>query len=219
MKYKDLIDNVNKYEKKFGLTVEPKYLKAIGELGEVRDDLNKLDVSQHLRGAVRRFLADWGKMWRVVNRKGLDWKGLGEALRKSEKEFGKLRNESFISINFSEEAVSNPIETIYEKMKTFPYLGGATAISKILHLLNPEIFVIWDTSIRKKYEKKNPLIGHTPEGYLEFLKTTQKEILEALNDCHEETGKGLAEIEQEIRSKYQKTMAKLVDEYNYVNRS
>jgi hypothetical protein len=219
MKYKDFIDNVNKYEDKFGLVVEPKYFKAIEELREVREDLGKLDFAQHLEGTIKQFLADWGKMWRVVNRPGLDWKGLGEALRKSEKEFEKLRNESIVSINFNEVTVSNAIKTIYRRTKGVPYLGGATAISKILHSLNPEVFVIWDTDIRKKYEKKNSLIGHSPEGYLEFLKATQKEVLEALRDRRKQTRKELTEIERETSSEYKKTIAKLVDEYNYVNRS
>lgn len=120
--------------------------------------------------------------------------------------------------DLEEEKVSNAIKTIYGKLKLFSFLGGPTTISKILHLLNPEIFVMWDEDIRKMYRKKNPLVRHTPEGYLEFMKETQKEIIEALKDSQKETGKGLDDIEKVVRSKYKnKTLTRIVDEYNYIS--
>ena len=212
MKYKDLIDNVNKYTYKN----EPLYFEAITVLEELRKDLTKLDATKHLIGIVKPFLGDWGRMWRVVGRAGLNWEGLGERLRSSEKDFGNLRKERFQTIDFEKDEISDSITTIYGKLDSLPYLGSPTTISKTLHVLNPEIFVMWDIGIREKYKNKNNRIRANPEGYREFLKETQKEIREALNDRKKEAGKGLDEIEKEIRNRYKNiTLAKIIDEYNY----
>jgi hypothetical protein len=214
MKYQDLINNVNKLEKEIGST-EPIYFGTIERLREVQKDLSILDISRDLCGTIKIFLIKWGNMARVVGQKNLDWKGFGEALRSLEKEFSVLRDKRFLIMNFDDE-VSNAIRAICRGLKPFPYLRGATTVSKILHVLNPEIFVMWDGKIREEYHRINRCINDSPEGYLEFLEMAQKEIMEALNDRQKETGKRLDEIEIEIRSKYKdKTLARIFDEYNY----
>jgi hypothetical protein len=86
----------------------------------------------------------------------------------------------------------------------------------MLHLLNPEIFVMWDDAIRKDYKKKNSGIRDSSEGYLEFLKEIQRELKETLEDRQRESGKGLDEVEQETCHKYKnKTLARIIDEYNW----
>ena len=212
LKYKDLIDKVNKYHYKN----EPIYFEAIADLEELRKDLTKLNDTKHLIGIVKPFLIKWGRMGRVVGRDGLDWRGLGEELRSSEKDFGNLRRERFQTIDFEEDKISDSITTIYGKLDPLPYLGSPTTISKTLHLLNPEIFVMWDKDIRKEYRKTNSRIRDNPEGYLEFLKETQKLIRDALDDRKKVSGKGLDEIEEEIRNKCKNiTLAKIIDERNY----
>jgi hypothetical protein len=216
MKYKDLIDKVDKFEEEIELT-ECIYFGAIKGLKDAQVDLNKLDDIQHVRRIIKPFLIQWGNMGRVVGREGLDWKKLGKTLRGLEAEFAKLRNRKFIYTDFKEEKFSIAIKEIYDELDIISYLGSPTAISKILHLLNPEIFVMWDNDIRKSYRKKNKCVLDTSEGYLEFLKEVQRELEEALEDRQRETGKGLGEIEQEIRIRYKhKTLARIVDEYNWI---
>lgn len=216
MRYESLVESVNRLEEKIGQT-EPLYFDAIQKLKEVQQDLSRLDVTQHLLGVVKPFLIEWGTMARVVGRAGLNWEYFGETLRGLEKDFSKLRGNRFVIINFDEEKVSNAIRTIYRTLSLHSHLGGATTVSKVLHLLNPEIFVMWDGDIRKHY-KKNSRIRDTAEGYLRFLKTMQTEIMEALRDRQIGTGKELDEIEEEIRQKYNgKTLARIIDEYNYIS--
>jgi hypothetical protein len=212
LKYKDLIDKVNKYHYKN----EPIYFEAIADLEELRKDLTKLDDTKHLIGIVKPFLIKWGRMGRVVGKEGLDWRALGERLRSSEKDFDNLRKERFQTIDFEKDKISDSITTIYGKLDPLPYLGSPTTISKTLHLFNPEIFVMWDREIRKKYKKENRRIRDNSEGYLEFLKETQKLIRDVLNDLKKDSGKELDEIEKEIRNKYKNiTLAKIIDELNY----
>jgi hypothetical protein len=212
LKYKDLIDKVNKYHYKN----EAIYFEAIADLAELRKDLTKLDDTKHLIEIVKPFLIKWGRMGRVVGREGLDWRGLGERLRSREKDFDNLRKRRFQTINFEKDKISDSITTIYGKLDPLPYLGSPTTISKTLHLLNPEIFVMWDRDIRKEYKKENKLIRDNSEGYLEFLKETQKLIRDVLNDRKKDSGKELDESEKEIRDKYKGiTLAKIIDELNY----
>jgi len=87
-------------------------------------------------------------------------------------------------------------------------------------LLSPEIFVMWDNAIVQKYHKRNHHIDYSPEGYLEFLKEMQKEIIEALYEHKTETDKELDEIERELRQRFMnKTLAKIIDEYNWITKS
>ena len=218
MKYKDLLDKVDELEEETKLA-ECMYFGAVEKLKDVQRDLTKLDDVQHIRRVIKPFLTQWGMMGRVVERKGLRWMELGEILRSLEKEFKELWGESFLTIEFNEEKFSRAIKSIYSRLDPIPYIGGPTSIPKILHLFNPEIFVMWDTKIRENYRKKNNRIRDTPEGYLEFLKEVQKELKEAVRERQRETGKGLDDIEQEIRSRYNnKTLARIVDEYNWIKK-
>jgi hypothetical protein len=212
MKYEEFVEQVNKYY----YAKEPIYFKAIADLEELRKDLIKLDDSKHLIGIVKPFLIKWGRMGRVVGRQGLNWRGLSERLRNSEKDFGNLRKMRFQTIDFQEDDISNSIKNIYQRIDPLEYLGSPTTISKIMHVLNPEIFVMWDIGIRDRYKKKNRSVLGNSEGYLEFLKENQREIRDALNDGRKTTGKDLDEIERELRKEHEnKTLAKLIDQYNY----
>lgn len=216
MRFRDLIDKVDTFEEETELP-ECMYFGAIEKLKDVQEDLRKLDDILHVRRIIKPFLINWGMMGRVVGRKDLDWRKLGETLRSLEPAFAKLRNKRLINIKLDEAIFSNAIKEIYHKLRIIPYIGSPTALSKILHLLNPEVFVMWDSDIRKKYKEKNKRVGDSPDGYLEFLKEVQKELKEALEDRQRETGRSLDEIEQEIRNRYKnKTLARIVDEYNWI---
>jgi len=216
MKYTQLVDYADELEEEYDLS-ECIYFGAIQRLEEVQSDLSKIDEVTHVRMVIRLFLINWGSMNRVVGREGLRWKKLAENLRSLEPEFGKLRGKRFLEINFDDPEVALAIRTIYSKLDPIPYLGSPTTISKILHILNPEIFVMWDNAIVKELRKTNKRIGHSCEGYLEFLKMAQKEIKEALAERQLETGKSMDEIEQAIRFRYRnKTLVKIIDEHNWM---
>jgi hypothetical protein len=160
----------------------------------------------------------WGMMGRTVGRKGLDWKKLGETLRILENDFGVLRNGRFLTIDFNDRNVSTTIKNIFSRIRSIPYIGGHTSTPKIMHLLDPEIFVMWDKDIRETYNERNNRITDSSSGYLEFLKEIQKELRQSFRARQKEIGRSLDEIEKEIRSKYgNKTLARIVDEHNWMN--
>lgn len=214
--YEKLLRIANEFEDEIELT-ECIYFGAIERLGDVRKNLNKVDDVQHVRRVIKPFLIQWGMMGRTVGRKGLDWKKLGETLRSLENDFDVLRNRRFLTIDFNERNVSIAIKNIFSRIRSIPYIGGHTSTPKIMHLLNPEIFVMWDEDIRKSYQERNSRITDSPRGYLEFLKQTQEELMRSIRGRQERTGRGLDEVETEIRSKYKnKTLARIIDEYNWM---
>lgn len=93
----------------------------------------------------------------------------------------------------------------------------ATVASKVLHLLNPKLFVMWDTKIIDRYE-----FEADPEGYLRFL-VEMKKLATQLNSHSME----ISETTEKIRKKsdeiygtefcMKKSMAKLLDEYNWID--
>ena len=91
------------------------------------------------------------------------------------------------------DSIEDLIKEIYSKLsqvKGVEYTGA----SKVMHLINTRLFVMWDGHIRKKYRVKT-----TKEDYFKFLKLIQNEI------------KDISWQNKE------KTLAKAIDEYNYVN--
>jgi len=218
LQYENFIETINEFEEDYEL-VELLYLGAIERLRDVQKDVSMLDDLKHIQRIIKPFLISWGMMNRVVGRENLDWKRLGGTLRSLKNEFASLRNKKFLKIDFKDETLSHAIETIYSKLDPIPYLGSPTTISKILHLLNPEIFVMWDNAIADFYHEIDPDVGYSASGYLEFLKLTQETVSATLGKSERETGKSLDKIEAELRNKYQnKTMAKLIDEYNWIRR-
>jgi hypothetical protein len=218
MRYQELVDGADRFEEEYNLT-ECIYFEAIEKLREAQNNLSRLDDVKHIRRVIKLFLINWGSMNRVVGREGLKWKRLGEILRSLENEFEKLRGKRFLTINLNDPAIAAAIKTIYSRLDPIPYLGSPVTISKILHLLNPEIFVMWDNAIEEKFHRINHSINYESEGYLEFLKTAQREIREALDERQKETGKSLDEVEQEIRLRYRgKTLTKIIDECNWMTK-
>jgi hypothetical protein len=88
--------------------------------------------------------------------------------------------------------IGDTVKKIYStlsKVKGVKYTGA----SKVMHLLNRELFVMWDTKVREELG-----YGTTDEDYLNFLKEMHRKF---------------KNLEWSISNK---TLAKAIDEYNQV---
>jgi hypothetical protein len=214
MKYADLVTKIDEYEQENEL-VEILYSEALKRLVDPASDMRKLDEVEHVQLVIRPFLVHWGTMNRVVGRKGLDWGRLTKTLRDSEPEFSALRGKTLLSDFEADPQIPEAIAKIYESVDDIPYIGGATGTSKILHLINPEIFVMWDQDILDRFHQIDKKVQATARGYLRFLEKCKNELEEAMTDRVMSSGKESNEILNDLRSKYNgKTIAKLIDEYN-----
>ena len=125
MRYERFIEHVNEFEENYELT-ELVYFGAIERLKEVQKDCSKVDDVKHIQRVIKLFLISWGMMNRVVGRKNLKWKKLGETLRNLEKDFALLRDKRFLTVNFNDKAISEAIRTIYGELDPIAYLGSPT---------------------------------------------------------------------------------------------
>ena len=94
-----------------------------------------------------------------------------------------------------------------------------TAASKVLHVLVPELFVMWDDTIRSAYGCR---IGKEEKGgerYFTFLKRVQNEAKEAvITYCKEHgctTDEAIRRIRKELYEGGFYSLARLIDVYNY----
>jgi hypothetical protein len=63
---------------------------------------------------------------------------------------------------------------------------GSTAASKVLHLICSDLFIMWDSEIRKKYNKRKG----NGEDYFEFLKEMRnlyKEFEDIIKDLQQKS--------------------------------
>ena len=81
----------------------------------------------------------------------------------------------FETVDLSNNEITDKIKLIYSSLSQFEgikYVGA----TKIMHLLRPNFFVMWDTKIIKNYQKETlrGYINTSPSGYVNFMKEMQK---------------------------------------------
>jgi len=116
---------------------------------------------------------------------------LKEAIEKTKPLFEKIKNKEFQTVNLDE--IKDNIKEIYSifsRVKGVEYTGA----SKVMHLINRNLFIMWDGYIRKEYGLKN----NDAEDYFNFLKLMQDKFSNIKWDIPE------------------KSLTKAIDEYNYV---
>lgn len=117
---------------------------------------------------------------------------LENAIDKSSSLFTVLKDENFQGVNF--EKIGSVVKQIYNilsEVKGVRYVGA----TKIMHLINRQLFVMWDTSIRENYG-----FGTSADDYLNFLKEMRRMF---------------GGIEWQDK----KPLTKAIDEFNYVIKS
>lgn len=104
--------------------------------------------------------------------------------------FARLNNKYLLRTELEE--ISFDIKEIYSQLKPLVKQTGA---SKIMHFKQPHLFVMWDTEIRSYYHISQKCAA---DDYLHFLKL-MKDTFHHIEWTRED-----------------KTLAKAIDEYNYV---
>lgn len=111
------------------------------------------------------------------------------------------------------DAIKNCYETVVNIGSGFSH----TAASKFLHIVNPELFVIWDGPMRKHY-RKHYNIAENADGYFEYMKKMQKGLQQKVLPSFFATN-GLCHAEflsRKLGIDPPKTLVKYLDEYNWI---
>lgn len=82
-------------------------------------------------------------------------------------DFSFFKDKRFETVDLSDREIVEKIKKIYSSLSQFEgvkYVGA----TKIMHLMNPILFVMWDKKIIEHYKAET-----TPEGYVDFMKLMQ----------------------------------------------
>jgi hypothetical protein len=144
-----------------------------------------------------------------------------EAYTKTKWELEKLRGERLENLNLTSKEWEEIVKKIFlefSSKKSMEFTGA----SKVLHVLNPFVFMMWDSNIRNAYHKlhtSNHKPG-SPECYLEFLKQSQEIIKAILSKRSEDDiwNAHLTFVDKDFMKafSFRESMLKMVDECNYV---
>jgi hypothetical protein len=143
-----------------------------------------------------------------------------EAYMKTRLELEKLKGERLENLHLNDDELKETIKRIFlefSSKKSIEFTGA----SKILHVLNPFVFMMWDNSIRDAYHKlhTNNHKSGSPECYLEFLKQSQEIIKTILCKRSEDDiwNAHLTFIDKDFMMtfSFRESMLKMLDECNY----
>ncbi len=130
--------------------------------------------------------------------KKLNFNNIGRLLRKIKDDLEKMETVSIENVNEDQLKIVKKVFCHSKK------LFGQTGASKALSLLNPQLFVMWDTKIRTTLRKMIVGIdnGEKPDNYIKYLRGIKNII-----------------CENNIKAKLapDSIVAKKIDEYNYAH--
>lgn len=115
------------------------------------------------------------------------------------KEFDVLKNYCIENFDFTQKNIQL-IKTIFDTLSKTVLKFTGTA--KLMHGINPNLFVMWDKGICIHYG-----VYHNSAGYIIFMKLMQEEIKGLLKE----------HSKKEIIKNANRTLPKLIDEYNWKN--
>jgi len=116
------------------------------------------------------------------------------------------------------------IESCYLRLCKCTRNFAGTATTKLLHVIHPSLFVMWDAPMRDYYRKQNYLIKETSRGYVLFLEQMQRLIFsidKAFASASLEPPPAKNQVVEDYLSSRMgynppKTAAKYIDEYNWI---
>lgn len=148
--------------------------------------------------------------WMVPGVERIDRDELLSAIMKVKEELNILRGQRIMDINFVEhdEIINKCFNSLWEV-----YGLGPTSVSKVLHLLAPDLFVMWDKYIAAMYK-----IEWDTDGYVyKLLPRMQKLLKTLLLQFTKDKKCSIEEAEQFFRERANsRTLAKIIDEYNWI---
>lgn len=108
------------------------------------------------------------------------------------------------------------IKNCYQAMVGIGHGFSHTAASKLLHMISPELFVMWDGPMREGYRKHYDITADAA-GYFNFMKKMQEglqKVSQSFLVAYEGCPAGFLSKKLEINPP--KTLVKHLDEYNWI---
>lgn len=140
-----------------------------------------------------------------------------QALIRSKDTLHNIQGTSLLNIDMLSETKRDQIIEIYSEIDDIRYFS-LTAISKTMHILKPDLFVMWDNSILEHYRSENHQVAPTGHGYFTFLAMISRLAREVTDDFHRFHSGSTPEsyLCEKLGYQLNKSIAKFIDEYNWI---
>jgi len=153
------------------------------------------------------FLNQWASHY---ENSPLQQRQLLEAIRRVHPLLQPLHGTTLLSIDFTDTRIRSNIQHAFETIASCGTKYEATATSKILHTVEPGLFVMWDNCIRLAYA-----VTGTARDYSErFLPRMRCLALRAVGE-YEQAHAVTRDVAIEDLTQCGHTLAKVLDEFNY----
>ncbi len=210
MLYEDIQKGSEKYHRKYGtyVGIYDDYFASRADPSRWRDE-SSLDADEV--NALMTFLNGFGSRMDYCYQNDL-----GLYLRPTLICANLLSDKTLLSVDFNETVViggekfsaGRAIEYSFSWISKCPEVGPTVA-SKILHAINPELFVMWDGDIIDKYG------GHSASNdYVDFLRLMQRKAMCSISQIVNEKDVSY-EAAVESFTACSHSVAKVLDEYNF----
>jgi hypothetical protein len=95
---------------------------------------------------------------------------------------------------------------------------GPTATSKVLHIINPDLFIMWDEAIRLHYWIQDNEIIDSGRAYIFYLIETKKIAARLVEECRERfnTTDPASLFSEKLNIKPPHSLVKFIDEFNWL---
>lgn len=137
------------------------------------------------------------------------------ALCKIETDLKELRGKTLLDVCLDEmvgdENIRDRIKYCFVTLEKCRGGHSVVGASKILHIINPDLFVMWDTAIIEKYGCGEFIL------YMDFLRKMQGLAKQAVAEVIDNENDHSCETAIASLAGCKHTLAKALDEYNYVN--
>ena len=152
-------------------------------------------------------LVDFVNSWNTRMKK--DIPAIRCALNEILPDLNQISSKTILEVDLYDKSTSDLICSSFKRLADFGYGNKATGASKMLHVIYPELFLMWDGAIRCGYG------GHKWIWYTDFLRRMQRlanyAICQIEKECGVSRGEAIARLKCDGH-----TIAKALDEYNYV---
>ena len=138
-----------------------------------------------------------------------DIPAIRSALNEILPELNTLHCKTILDVDLCDQSTSELICRSFKRLANFGYGNKATGASKMLHIIYPELFLMWDGAIRCGYG------GHKWIWYTDFLRRMQRLANYAINQIEKDCGVSREYAIESLKCDGH-TLAKALDEYNYV---
>ena len=210
--YHDLVDSNKEMWRDYTAGSEG-YIDTI-KRRDIWDNLDKV-TTRDAEQVILKFLNNW--LCRIPYKHP---KEVRKALQKSSKYVYLLKKERLEDVNFHKKIkvgdekleIRDIIEKSFKPLDEVNRVGS-TAISKIMHMINPNLFVMNDAEIREKYG-----YADNAEGYINFLMRMQILLNEVLDEyCRRHRVNQKTAKKGILREAHKhETITTLIDNFNWL---